>query len=193
MLHVFPHWNWPGREGQELEVRAHSNHEAVELLLNGKSLGKQDMPRNGHLAWKVAYAPGVLEERGYRGGKVVETKRIETTGTAAKLVLTPDRTALLADGRDVSVITVSALDAQGRAVPVASNLVKFEITGGKIIGVGNGDPASHEADKASERKLFNGLAQVIVQTTHTAGPIVLRAASEGLSEASIELMSSAQK
>ena len=193
VLHVFPHWNWPGREGKELEVRAHSNHEAVELLLNGKSLGKQDMPRNGHLAWKVAYAPGVLEARGYRGGKVVETKRIETTGTAAKLVLTPDRTALTADGRDVAVITVSALDAQGGAVPVADNLVKFEITGGKIIGVGNGDPGSHETDKASERKLFNGLAQVIVQTTPTAGPIVLRALSDGLSEASVELTSSAQK
>jgi beta-galactosidase len=193
VLHIIPHWNWAGREGQELEVRAHSNHEAVELLLNGKSLGKQDMPRYGHLAWKVAYAPGVLEARGYRGGKVVETKRIETTGTAAKLVLTPDRAALTADSRDVAVITVSALDAQGRAVPVASNLVKFEITGGKIIGVGNGDPASHEADKASERKLFNGLAQVIVQTTHTAGPIVLRATSEGLSEARVELTSSAQE
>jgi beta-galactosidase len=190
VLHVFPHWNWPGREGQEIEVRAHSNHEAVELLLNGKSLGKQDMPRNGHLAWKVAYTPGVLEARGYRGGKVVETRKVETTGVATKLVLTPDRTALTADNQDVAVITVSALDAQGRGVPIADNLVTFAVTGGKIIGVGNGDPASHEADKASERKLFNGLAQVIVQTGYQAGPIVLRAKAEGLSEAVVELASS---
>ncbi|MGC4073758.1 MAG: beta-galactosidase GalA [Nibricoccus sp.] len=189
LLHVFPHWNWPGKEGQEFDVRVHSNHEAVELLLNGKSLGKQDMPRNGHLAWKVAYTPGVLEARGYRGGKVVETRKVETTGAAAKIVLTPDRTVLTADNQDVSVITVSVLDAQGRAVPVADNLVTFEITGGKIIGVGNGDPASHEADKASERKLFNGLAQVIVQTTHTAGLIVLRAKSDGLAGAEVTLTS----
>lgn len=193
VLHVFPHWNWPGKEGQEFDVRVHSNHEAVELLLNGQSLGKKEMPRNGSLEWKVVYAPGVIEARGYRGGKVVETKKVETTGAAAKIVLTPDRTALTADNQDVSVITVSALDAQGRAVPVADNLVKFEITGGKIIGVGNGDPASHEADKASERKLFNGLAQVIVQTTHTAGPIVLRAKSDGLSEAVVELTSAVPK
>ncbi len=193
VLHVFPHWNWPGKEGQEFDVRVHSNHESVELLLNGKSLGKQEMPRNGHLAWKIAYAPGVVEARGYRGGKVVETRKVETTGAAAKLVLTPDRTALTADNQDVSVITVSALDAQGRAVPVADNLVKFEITGGKIIGVGNGDPASHEADKASERKLFNGLAQVIVQTTHVAGSITLRAKSAGLSEATVEFTSAVPK
>jgi beta-galactosidase len=191
VLHVFPHWNWPGKEGQEIEVRAHCNHEAVELLLNGKSLGKQDMPRNGHLAWKVVYAPGVLEARGYRDGKVVETKRVESAGAAAKLVLTPDRTALTADNQDVAVITVSALDAQGRAVPVAENLVKFEITGGKIIGVGNGDPASHEPDKAHERKLFAGLAQVIVQATHAAGPIVLQAKSEGITGATLGLTGSA--
>lgn len=193
VLHIFPHWNWPGREGQEIDVRAHSNHDAVELFLNGKSLGKQDMPRNGHLAWKVAYAPGVLEARGYRGGKVVETKRVETTGAPAKLVLTAHRTELVADNHDVAVIDVSVVDAQGRAVPVADNLVTFEITGGKIIGVGNGDPGSHEPDKASERKLFNGLAQVIVQTTHTPGPIVLHAKSDGLVGASVELTSAPAK
>ncbi len=193
VLHIFPHWNWPGREGQEIEVRAHSNHEAVELFLNGRSLGKQDMPRNGHLAWKVAYTPGVLEARGYRGGKVVETKRVETTGAPATLMLTAHRTQLVADNHDVAVIDVSVVDAQGRAVPVADNLVTFEITGGKIIGVGNGDPGSHEADKASERKLFNGLAQVIVQTTHTPGPIVLRAKSEGLEGAAVELVSAESK
>jgi beta-galactosidase len=194
VLHVFPHWNWPGREGQEIAVRAHSNHEAVELLLNGHSLGKQDMPRNGHLEWKVVYAPGTLEARGYRGGQVVETRRVETTGAPAKLVLTADRTALRADARDVAVITVSALDAAGRAVPVANDLVNFELVGaGKIIGVGNGDPASHEPDQASERKLFNGLAQAILQSTLEPGSIVLRAHAEGLTSAELSLNSSPAK
>ena len=191
VLHVFPHWNWAGREGQEIEVRAHSNHEAVELFLNGRSLSKKEMPRNGHLAWKVTYAPGVLEARGYRRGQVVETRRVETTGAPVKLVLSPHRTALTADNRDVSVVDVSVLDAQGRAVPVANDLVQFEITGGKIIGVGNGDPGSHESDKASERRLFNGLAQVIVQTTHNPGSITLRAKATGLSDAVVTLTSSA--
>ena len=147
VLHIFPHWNWPGREGQTITVSANSNHEAVELFLNGKSLGKKDMPVNGHLAWSVVYQPGALEARGYRGGQVVETTRIETTGAPAQLVLAPDRATLNADGTDVAVYTVSVRDAQGRAVPTAANLISFEITGGRIIGVGNGDPSSHEPEQ----------------------------------------------
>jgi beta-galactosidase len=150
VLHLYPHWNWAGKEGQEFTVGCFSNHEAVELFLNGVSLGKQDMPRNGHLEWKVAYAPGALEARGYRGGQVVATTRVETTGAPAQLVLTPDRAGIAADGADVAVFTVSARDAQGRTVPTAANLVNFEITGGRIIGVGNGDPGCHEPDKFSE-------------------------------------------
>lgn len=147
VLHVYPHWNWPGREGQELTVGCYSNHEAVELFLNGVSLGKKEMPRNDRLEWKVAYQPGALEARGYRGGKVVETRRVETTGAAAKLVLTPDRSAIDADGEDVAVFAVEARDAEGRVVPIAGNGVDFEISGGRIIGVGNGDPGSHEPDQ----------------------------------------------
>ena len=150
VLHLYPHWNWAGKEGQQIDVVCFSNHQAVELFLNGVSLGKKDMPRNGHLEWKVAYAPGALEARGYRGGQVVATTRVETTGAPAQLVLTPDRTAINADGADVAVFTVSAHDAQGRTVPTAANLVNFEITGGRIIGVGNGDPGSHEPDRFTE-------------------------------------------
>jgi beta-galactosidase len=147
VLHLFPHWNWAGREGQQIDVVCFSNHEAVELLLNGVSLGKKDMPRNSHLEWKVAYASGALEARGYRGGTVVETTRLESTGAPAQLVLTPDRTAVNADGADVAVFTVSARDAHGRTVPTAANLVNFEVKGGRIIGVGNGDPGCHEPDR----------------------------------------------
>jgi beta-galactosidase len=150
VLHLYPHWNWPGKEGQPIDVVCFSNHEAVELFLNGGSLGKKEMPRNGHLEWKVAYAPGALEARGYRGGQVVATTRVETTGAPTQLVLTPDRSAIKSDGADVAVFTVSAHDAQGRTVPTAANPVSFEVAGGRIIGVGNGDPGCHEPDRFIE-------------------------------------------
>jgi beta-galactosidase len=151
VLHLFPHWNWPGREGREIVVGCYSNHEAVELLLNGRSLGKQAMPRNGHLEWKVVYQPGTLEARGFRGGSVVETNRVETTGQPAALRLAPDRAQPTAGGADVSVISVEVVDAQGRTVPTADNAIAFELQGpGRILGVGNGDPASHEPDRYIE-------------------------------------------
>ncbi|HYP17951.1 MAG TPA: beta-galactosidase GalA [Opitutus sp.] len=148
VLHVFPHWNWPGREGQPIEVRAHSNCEEVELWLNGTSLGRKKMEPNGHLSWKVNYTPGTLLARGYRGGKEIATTTVETTGAPAAITLVPDRTTLAADRRDVAVITVEARDAQARLVPTANVPVTFSIRGpGRIIGVGNGDPSSHEPDQ----------------------------------------------
>jgi beta-galactosidase len=147
VLHLLPHWNWPGKEGTDIEVHALSNCEEVELLLNGQSLGKQSMPRNSHLTWKVKYEPGTLSAKGYTDGKVIAETRVETTGDPAAVQLTPDRAAINADGEDASVFTVSVTDAQGRIVPVATNLIHFELSGpGKIIGVGNGDPSCHEPD-----------------------------------------------
>ena len=147
VLHLLPHWNWPGKEGQEIRVDALSNCEEVELFLNGESLGKQTMKRNSKLSWKVKYAPGTLSAKGFNGGKLVMEQKIETTGDATALQLTPNRTSITADGEDVTLFTVSATDAQGRAVPVAQNMIHFDLAGtGKIIGVGNGDPSSHEPD-----------------------------------------------
>ena len=147
VLHLLPHWNWPGKEEQEIRVDALSNCEEVELFLNGASLGKQTMKRNSKLTWQVKYAPGTLSAKGFNGGKVVAEQKIETTGEAVAVQLTPDRKTINADGADVSVFTVSALDAQGRAVPVAQNKINFSIEGaGKILGVGNGDPSCHEPD-----------------------------------------------
>lgn len=105
------------------------------------------MPVNGHLEWSVPYEPGTLEARGYRGGKLVKTERVETAGAPSRVVLSPDRTSISADGEDVSVVTVSVVDANGRVVPNASNDVQFSIDGGTILGLGNGDPSSHEKDK----------------------------------------------
>ena len=151
VLHLFPHWNWPGREGQEIDVWVHSNCEEVELFLNGQSQGRKTMQRNSHLEWKIKYAPGILLARGYNGGKEVLTDQVETTGEPVAIQLEPHRATIKADGEDVSVITVLVNDAQGRKVPAAGNLITFTINGpGKIIGVGNGDPSSHEPDQYVE-------------------------------------------
>jgi len=148
VLHLAPHWNWPGREGQEILVEAFSNCKQVELFLNGASLGKQTMMPNSKLSWQVKYAPGTLSAKGYDdAGKVIAETKVETTGEAAQIQLMPDRKTINADGQDVSVFTVSAVDAQGRAVPVAQDKIHFSIEGaGSIIGVGNGDPSCHEPD-----------------------------------------------
>jgi beta-galactosidase len=152
VLHVFPHWNWPGKEGQELSVWVYSNCEEVELFLNGQSLGRKPMKKNSHLEWPVKYSPGTLLACGYKGGKEILTARVETTGAPAAIQLTPHRATIKADGEDVSVITVRVNDGQGRHVPTANNLITFEITGpGKIIGVGNGDPSCLEPDRYVDR------------------------------------------
>jgi beta-galactosidase len=188
VLHLLPHWNWAGKEGQPIDVWCFSNYPSVELFLNGTSVGKQEMPVNGHLEWKVPYAPGTLEARAYKGDQVVATTQVRTTGAAAKIILTPDRATISADGRDVSVLSVAVADAKGLTVPTAGNLVKFTISGGgKIIGVGNGEPSSHEADKASQRSAFAGLCMAIVQSGQQPGPITLTAESDGLAPATITL------
>ena len=148
VLHLLPHWNWPGREGQEIRVDALSNCKQVELFLNGESLGKQTMQPNSKLSWQVKYAPGTLSAKGFdAAGKVIAETKVETTGEPAAVQLTPNRTIINADGEDVSVITVSVTDAQGRIVPTAGNKINFAIEGaGKILGVGNGDPSCHEPD-----------------------------------------------
>ena len=188
VLHLLPHWNWAVRDKQPIAVRAYTNFDEVELFLNGQSQGRKPVPRGGHVEWPVIYAAGVLRADGYRGGQLVKTAKVETTGPSAALALTPDRATVRADGEDCAIVTVAALDTQGRPVPTAMDHVEFEISGpGKIIGVGNGDPSSHESDKGSRRSLFNGYAQVIVQTAKSAGPITLTARSPGLRPATLTL------
>jgi beta-galactosidase len=136
-----------------MDVRVYSNAPQVELLLNGKSLGRKAMPHNSHLAWKVNYEPGVLTARGLNeAGKEVAADTVRTTGAPAAVELVPDAARIKADSQSVAVVTVRVRDAAGQPVPVAGNAVSFSISGpGRIIGVGNGDPASHEPDKYFER------------------------------------------
>ncbi len=180
VVHVFPHWNFEGREGEEIPVWVYSNLEEVELFVNGQSAGSKKVPHLGHVEWKVKYAPGAIEARGSKGRKVVLTDKRETTGAAVAIRLTADRTEINADGEDIAVLTVEALDKEGRAVPTANNFIAFKVSGeGELIGVGNGDPNCQESDKEPKRSLFNGLSQVIVQSTKRPGAIHIEAVKEG--------------
>ncbi|HEX8726901.1 MAG TPA: beta-galactosidase GalA [Gemmatimonadaceae bacterium] len=184
VVHLFPHWNWPGQEGRDVRVWAHTNAEQVELFVNGKSAGRLDVKPNTHAEWRVPYQPGTIEARGYRNGRVVASDARETTGAPARITLTPDRATIDADGEDVSVVTVQVLDAQGRLVPVANDEIEFAVTGaGRLIGLGNGDPSDHGADKGTVRRVFNGLGVAIVQASKQAGTLQLRAAANGLAPA----------
>ena len=190
LVHLFPHWNWAGREGEAIPVWVHANVDRVELFLNGRSQGAKDVVPNRHLEWSVPYAPGVIEARGWKDGRLVSRARRETAGPPARLELTADRTVLAADGSDVAMVTVRSLDARGRSAPLANDLIRFAVEGpGRVIGVGNGNPVSHEPDRASQRRLFNGLAQAIVQTDRRAGRIRLTARADGLGAATLDLNS----
>ena len=188
VLHISPHWNWPEKLGKPIDVWVNSNADEVELFLNGKSLGKKIMPRNSHLQWQVNYEPGTLEAIGYKKGKKI-TSKVETTGQVLNVVLSPDKTLLTADGKDATVINISLTDEKGREVPNADNMIKFYLAGdAKIIGVGNGDPSSHEPDQckvgAWQRSAFNGKCQVIIQSGKTAGFVKFEAKSNGLQSGS---------
>jgi beta-galactosidase len=179
-LHLFPHWNFEGREGEMIPVWVYSNLDEVELFVNGQSQGSQKVPHLGHVEWKVKYVPGSIEARGSKDGKVVLTEKRETTGPTVSIRLTADRMEIDADGEDLAILKVEALDKEGRAVPTAGNVIGFHISGeGKLIGVGNGDPNCQESDKELKRSLFNGLAQVIVQAARRPGEIRIEAVKEG--------------
>jgi beta-galactosidase len=210
VVHLFPHWNWKGREGEVIPVLCYTNCDAVELFLNGKSFGEKrlEFPRQGttggwntyakprvypttgdlHLQWDVPYEPGTLKAVGKKEGKVVFTKEIKTTGVPASLHLITDTDTLISDGRDIAHIEVQVVDNNGNVVPDANNLVKFFIEGeGKLIGVDNGNPLDHNSYKADYRNTFNGLCLAILQSFEKPGKIKLTVRSEGFEEASVEV------
>lgn len=188
MVHIFPHWNWTGRTGQVLDVWCYSNCDEVELFLNDRSLGKKNVVPNTRLVWNVAYASGKLEAVGKKNGQTAAVQVLETTGKADKIDMMPDCDKIRADGCDVTVVRVAIQDDRGRVVPTADNLVRFSIEGpGAILGVGNGDPSSHEPDKASMRRAFNGWCLVLVQSIGKEGAIRLKAGSTGLASKTIEI------
>ena len=197
VLHIFPHWNLKGHEGDSISLWAYSNCDEVELIVNGRSLGKQSMPQNGHLSWHTVYQPGRVKAIGYKNGRKLLTEKLETTGEATRIQLTADRPTLTADNRDVAVISVSLYDQKNRLVPDACNTIQIRLQGpARILGVGNGDPSWHGADHPDQLNCqsfsvpaFNGYAQILVQTTHDAGSISLTCTSNGLKSATCILQS----
>ncbi|HWC96428.1 MAG TPA: beta-galactosidase GalB [Candidatus Sulfopaludibacter sp.] len=208
MVHMLPHWNWPGREGQAIPVMVYTNAEEVELFLNGKSLGRkkrfsepvvipvgrnvspdQKFASKYRLEWQVPYAPGSLKAVAYSGGKQVAADQTNTAGPAARIKLIPDRAAIRADGDDLSFITVRVEDKDGNLVPGADNLVHFAVSGaGARRAVDNGNAASDESFQADQRKAFSGMALLIVNGHKgQPGKIHVVATSEGLAQAVTDL------
>jgi beta-galactosidase len=208
VLHLFPHWNWKGKEGQFVPVTCYTNCDTVELFLNGRSIGTKGyaFPRPGmeekwgnmpararvlrttadlHLSWDVPYEPGTLKAVGLKDGEVAATLEISTTGNPAAIQLEVDRENISADRCDVAHFTVKIVDDQGRIMPLADNEVTFELQGaGKLIGVDSGDMQSHEDHRSNRRKAFYGLCLAMVQATEKTGEIHLTATSPGLKPAS---------
>jgi beta-galactosidase len=210
MVHILPHWNWSGREGQLIPVLAYTNCDEVEVFLNGKSLGRKargsepvELPVGPNvskdlkfsskfrLLWQVAYEPGTLRAVGYRGGKPVANKEVRTAGAAARISMVPDRTVISADGADLSFITVRIEDKDHNLVPAADNQVAFKVEGpGKIAAVDNGNPASIESFQSDRRKAFSGMCLLIVRSERgQAGRIRITASSGGLEAARTEVVS----
>ena len=188
VLHIFPHWNLQGHEGEEVEVWAYSNCDEVELTVNGKKLGRQPMPRNGHLKWKAVYQPGRVEATGYKNGRRILTKTIETTKAAAKVVLKADRHQIAADGQDMAIVNIELHDQKGRFVPNACPVLTFCLEGdANIIGCGNGDPSYLGSDHPDKQPChtfsipaFNGRAQVLIQSGKHPSTVTLKCTADGL-------------
>jgi beta-galactosidase len=208
VVHVLPHWNWAGHEGQKIPIMAYTNADEVELFVNGKSLGRKKLgvdtvviPTGANvspsrqftskyrLEWEAPYAPGSLRAVGYKGGKQVAVDEVRTAGAPARVRLVPDRAKISADGQDLSFITVRVEDKDGNLCPLAANLVQFKVEGaGKIEAVDNGNAASVEPFQADKRTAFNGLALVIVRSrAGQPGRIQVTATSEGLPPATTVL------
>jgi len=210
MIHLFPHWNWPGREGQTIPVLAYTNCDAVDLYLNDRFIGEKrlEFPRQGttgswngyarpqvfpttadlHLSWDVPYEPGVLRAEGKRAGEVVVTTEVRTAGRPAALRLRVDRAEIRSGIRDVAHVEVEVVDANGVVVPMADDLVRFTVEGpARLLAVGNGDPADHSAYQAGERRAFHGLLLAMVQSTDRTGKVRVTARAQGLEPASTEI------
>ncbi|MBR6369456.1 MAG: DUF4982 domain-containing protein [Bacteroidaceae bacterium] len=195
-LHIFPHWNLSGHEGEEIDIWAYSNCDQVELTVNGKKLGRQDMPRNGHLKWRAVYQPGKVVATGYKNGKKILTQTIETTKPASKINVKSDRSTIKTDGYDAAVITVEILDSKNRIVPDACPELTLSVEGdAEIIGAGNGDPSYLGKDnpgqigcKEFSIPAFNGLAQFIIRSGLNQGEVKLTCSSESLQPGTLSIL-----
>lgn len=196
VLHILPHWNLNGHEGEPVQIWVYSNMDEVELAVNGKSLGRKTMPRNGHLAWDAVYQPGKVTATGYKNGKKAMTAKVETSGAPAKINAAADRQLIKADNHDVAVVNITLSDSKKRFVPDGCVTLDLAVDGPvRILGVGNGDPAWQDAERPADPmsrtfkvKTFNGMAQVILQAAgNEAATATLAVSSEGLQPATVSV------
>ena len=211
MVHLFPHWNWTGHEGQVISVIAYTNCDTVELFLNGKSFGSKSyvFPQQGHskswngyvhpyiapstsdlhLSWDVPYEPGILKIVGKKDGEII-TEEVRTTSKPSSIRLSADRIEINADARDIANVKAEIVDENGLVVPDASNLIEFKVEGeGVLVGTDNGNPRDRTNMKSKQRNAFNGMALAVVQSTGKTGNIKITAASSGLKETVLHVVS----
>lgn len=184
VLHLFPHWNWT--EGQDIDLWAYYNNaDEVELFVNGKSQGVRNKGKDDfHVMWRVKYEPGTVKAVSRKEGKTVAEQEIRTAGEPAQIRLSPDRSTIQADGKDLSFITVEILDKDGNLCPNAENDVTFAVEGaGFIAGVDNGSPISMEKFKDNHRKAFYGKCLVVLQNNGEPGGVKVTATADGLEKA----------
>ncbi|MFD2934726.1 glycoside hydrolase family 2 TIM barrel-domain containing protein [Spirosoma flavum] len=211
MVHGFPHWNWAGNEGKVIPIIAYTNCESVELFLNDKSFGKKStvFPQQGHtkiwnkydrpfisattsdlhLSWDVPYEPGTLTFVGTKDGQVI-TEEIRTTSKPTAIRLSVDRNDINADAWDIANVNVEVVDANGLPVPDADNLIEFTVEGeGILLATDNGNPQDRTTMKSKQRKAFGGLALAIIQSIDKPGAIRIRAVSQQLNPADLQISS----
>jgi beta-galactosidase len=191
MVHLLPHWTWPGREGQITPVHVFTSGDEAELFVNGVSQGrKKKGPYEYRLRWdQVVYHPGELRVQAYKAGKPWASETVRTAGTPVRLELKTDRNAIHGDGRDLAFVTVRILDAHGVPVPTANLPLRFDIEGaGEIVSTDNGDPTDMTPFPSHERATFSGLALAIVRGSSGGfGKATLRVSSDGLQDATVDL------
>jgi beta-galactosidase len=196
MAHILPHWNWPERVGQVTPVHVYTSGDQAELFLNGKSLGRKTKGKFEYrLRWDdVVYAPGELKVVAYKNGKSWADATVKTTGPAAKLLLSADRTQIVPDGRDLTFVTATVADAMGLLVPRTKPALKFTVEGpGEIVATDNGDATDHTAFTSAERKAFNGLGLALVRLKPGAStPVKLRVSSDNLAPAEVTILPAAR-
>ncbi len=193
MVHLLPYWDF--NEGQLIDVYAYTNGCKVELFLNGKSLGAQSIDHEKgqilHGAWKVAYTKGTLLAKAYdENNQVIATDERNSFQDITKLVLTPEKSELNADGRDLCYLEITGRDEDGHFVANGRNRVRVEVTGeGRLVGLDNGDSTDYEDYKVNTRRLFSGKLIAVIESTKSAGDIIVKVSSEGIEDECVILKS----
>lgn len=195
-LHILPHWNWEGREGEKIPVFVYTNYPSAELFINGKSYGHQTKHKNGtvenryRLMWHDAvYQPGEVRVVAYdEQGNPVAEKTVRTAGKPHHIELVTDRSSLQADGKDLAYVTLRIVDKDGNLCPNDGRLVSFKVKGtGKYRASANGDPTCLDLFHKPEMHAFGGMLTVIVQSGEKTGEIELQATAKGIKTGTIRI------